>query len=160
LPAAGDRNTPRTILETCDPDPGVDPEASGDARRPLQFCVGGSAVALISILLAAAAGPPYLSLSSLNPWLVVYAIGLFTALFAVPFAIHARLGGELEADARWERALLLWGLVALAALGLGVLVALAAGGLDSHSLAASFATVTVAEAVLVLGSLVAWLLSN
>jgi hypothetical protein len=138
----------------------VDAESAADPRRPLLFCVGGSAIALASIGLAAVAGPPYLSLSSLNGWLIVYAIALFAALFSVPFAIHARLGGELEADARWERALLLWGAVALAMLGLGVLVALAAGGFDSDSLAGSFAAVTVAEAVLVLGSLVAWLLQN
>ena len=131
-----------------------------DRRRPLLFCVGGSAVAVASIGLAAVAGPPYLSLAALNPWLVVYAIALFAALFSIPFAIHARLGGELEADARWERALLLWGLVALAGLGLAILVALAAGGFHSDSLAGSFAAVTAAEAVLVLGSLVAWLLSN
>ncbi|MFL5870633.1 MAG: hypothetical protein ACJ75R_06095 [Solirubrobacterales bacterium] len=131
-----------------------------DPRRPLLFCVGGLAVAVVAIGLAAAAGPPYLSFGSLNPWLVVYAIGLFTALFAVPFAIHARLGGELESDARWERSLLLWGLVALGALGLAVLVALAAGGFGSDSLAGSVAAVTLAEAVLVLGSLIAWLLSN
>ena len=124
------------------------------------FCVGGSAVAAVSIGLAAVAGPPYLSLAALNPWLVVYAIGLFAALFSVPVAFHAHLGGELEADARWERALLLWGLVALAALAVAVLVALAAGGFDSGSLAGSFAAVTVVEAVLVLGSLAAWLLSN
>jgi hypothetical protein len=145
---------------TCDPQRGVDVDSGNDARRPLLFCAGGAAVAVVSIGLAAAAGPPYLSLAALNPWLVVYAIALFAALFSVPFAFHARLGGELEADARWERALLLWGLVALAALGIAVLVALAAGGFDSGSLAGSFAAVTLAEAVLVLGSLVAWLLSN
>src|SRR4051794_19378270 len=105
----GSKHTPRPIRRTCDPERGVDAEPSieaPDPRRPLLFCVGGLAVAVVAIGLAAAAGPPYLSFGSLNPWLVVYAIGLFTALFAVPFAIHARLGGELESDARWERSLL------------------------------------------------------
>jgi hypothetical protein len=116
-------------------------------------------VAALAIPLAGAAGPPYLSLSALNPWLAVYAIGLFTALFAAPFAIHARLGGLLEADARWERALLLWGAVALAMLAVALLVGLPTG-FASDSLAGSLAGVTLAEAVLVLGSLVAWLLAN
>jgi hypothetical protein len=110
-------------------------------------------------MLAGATGPPYLSLSALNPWLVVYAIGLFGALFATPFLIHARLGGALEADARWERALLLWGAVALAALALGLVAGLPSG-FASDSLAGSLGAVTVGEAVLVLGSLLAWLLAN
>jgi hypothetical protein len=137
----------------------VEPQHEAEARRPALFCAAGAAVAAISIPLAAAAGPPYLSLSELSPWVVVYAIGLFAALFATPFAIHARLGGRLEADARWERALLLWGAVALGALALGLLVGLPSG-FDPESLAGSLAGVTVAEAVLVLGSLLAWLLAN
>jgi hypothetical protein len=43
-----------------------------------------------------------------------------------------RLGGALEADARWERALLWWGALALGALALGLLLgALAGFGADS-----------------------------
>jgi len=137
----------------------LDSKADAEARRPALFCAAGAAVAAVAIPLAAAAGPPYLSLSDLSPWLVVYAIGLFAALFATPFAIHARLGGRLEADARWERALLLWGAVALATLAIGLLIGLPSG-FDSESLAGSLAAVTVAEGVLVTGSLLAWLLAN
>jgi hypothetical protein len=137
----------------------LDSKADVEARRPALFCAAGAAVAAVAIPLAAAAGPPYLSLSDLSPWLVVYAIGLFAALFATPFAIHARLGGRLEADARWERALLLWGAVALATLAIGLLIGLPSG-FDSESLAGSLAAVTVAEGVLVTGSLLAWLLAN
>lgn len=127
--------------------------------RPALFIAAGLATALVSLALAGAAGPPYLSLSELNPWLVVFAIGLFAALFATPFAIHARVGGLLEADARWERALLLWGAVALAALGLGLLAGLPSG-FGSDSLAGSAGLVAVVEAVLVLGTLAAWLLAG
>jgi hypothetical protein len=137
----------------------LEPKPDGEARRPALYCALGVAVAVVSALLAGATGPPYLSLSALNPWLVVYAIGLFGALFATPFLIHARLGGALEADARWERALLLWGAVALAALALGLVAGLPSG-FASDSLAGSLGAVTVGEAVLVLGSLVAWLLAN
>jgi hypothetical protein len=109
--------------------------------------------------LAAATGPPYLSLSGLNPWLVVFAVGLFAALFAAPFLIHASLGGWLEDDARWERALLWWGAACLLALVLGV--ALGAGsGFGADSLAGSLAAVVVAESLLVLATLAAWLLSS
>jgi hypothetical protein len=123
------------------------------------FLTLGAGVAVAAIPLAAATGPPYLSLGSLNPWLVPYAIGLFTALFATPFAIHRGLGGLLEADARWERALLWWGAISLVVLLLGALAG-APSGFDSDSLAGSLGLVTVVEAVLVLGTLVAWLVSG
>ena len=121
--------------------------------------VAGGAVAAVAVGLAAADGAPYLSFERLNPWLVVFAIGLFTALFATPFAIHRTIGGMLEADARWERALLWWGAVALAALALGLLLGLPSG-FGSDSLAGSVGLVICVEAVLVLGTLVAWLISG
>jgi hypothetical protein len=129
------------------------------ARRPTQFVALGAGIAAASIPLALAGGPPYLSLSSLSLWVVVYAIGLFVALFATPFAFHANLGGRLEGDARWERALLLWGAIALGALALGLLFGLPSG-FGSDSLPGSLGAVTVAQALLVLGSLVSWLLAN
>jgi hypothetical protein len=135
------------------------PTRSDDARTPATFMAIGAGVAVAAIPLAAATGPPYLSLDSLNPWLVPYAIGLFTALFATPFAIHRGLGGLLEADARWERALLWWGAVSLVVLALAALTG-APSGFDADSLPGSLALVTVVEAVLVLGTLVAWLLSG
>ena len=137
----------------------MDDRASSDARRPRLFVAAGAGSAAAAALLAAATGPPYLSLGAISPWVVVYAIGLFGALFAIPFALHASLGGELEADARWERALLLWGAVALAALALGLLVGLPSG-FAADSLAGSLGAVMAAEAVLVLASLLAWLLAN
>jgi hypothetical protein len=77
----------------------------------------------------------------------VFAIGLFVALFATPFAIHVALGGGLEADARWERALLLWGAVALGAVAIGLLCGLPSG-FGSASLAGSIGPVMVVEAAL------------
>ena len=135
------------------------PRRPDDARTPATFLAIGAGIAVAAIPLAAATGPPYLSLGSLNPWLVPYAIGLFTAVFATPFAIHRGLGGLLEADARWERALLWWGAGCVALLALGA-VAGAPSGFDSDSLAGSLGLVTVAEAMLVLGTLVVWLVSG
>ena len=132
---------------------------SENARSPAIFLVGGAAIAVLSVGLAAATGEPYLSLDALNPWLVTYAVGLFVALFATPFAIHRGLGGLLEADARWERALLYWGLVSLCALGLGLLCGLPPG-FASDSLPGSLGLVTVVEAVLVLATLAVWLVSG
>lgn len=123
------------------------------------FLTIGAGTAVVSILLAAAAGPPYLSLESLSPWIVTLAIGLFAALFATPFAIHGRLSGELERDARWERALLLWGAVAVGVLVVGLICGLPSG-FDSGSLAGAVGIVAIAEAVLVLATLVIWMLSD
>jgi hypothetical protein len=134
-------------------------EAPGAQRRAALFVAAGAAVAIVSIPLAAAAGPPYLSFSSLSPWLVTYAIGLFAGLFATPFFIHSRLGGELEADARWERALMWWGAVALAVLGASVILGLPSG-FDTDSLGGALGVVGICEAVLVLATLVFWLLSG
>ena len=136
----------------------MEPANSTD-RRPALFIAVGAGTALASILLAAAAGPPYLSLDSLSPWIVTLAIGLFAALFAVPFALHARLSGQLEGDARWERALVIWGGVALAVLALGLVCGLPSG-FDTDTLFGAIAIVLVVEAVLVLATLVVWMLSN
>lgn len=129
------------------------------ARVPALIAVSGAAIALVSIPLLAAAGRPFLSLDSLSPWLVTYAIGLFAALFAAPFAIHRRLGGLLEADARWERAILSWAALTAAVLAGGVLAGLASG-FDADSVAGAIALVTIAEAVLVLATVVVWILDN
>ena len=128
-------------------------------RAPALFCVAGVVVAAVAVPLAGAAGAPYLSFDALSPWIVVYAIGLFTALLAVPFALHRRLGGLLEEDARWERALLWWGAIAIAALAVGLLLGLPSG-FASDSLAGSVGLVTCVEAGLVLGTLAIWLLSG
>lgn len=128
-------------------------------RRPALFIAVGVGTTLVSVLLAAAAGPPYLSLDSLSPWIVTLAIGLFAALFATPFALHARLSDQLEGDARWERALLIWGAVALGVLAVGLICGLPSG-FDSGSLFGAIAIVAIVEAVLVLATLVVWMVSN
>jgi len=137
----------------------MQPEGLPEQRRALLFVLAGACLATVSIPLAAAAGPPYLSLASLSPWIVTFAIGLFAALFATPFLIHARLGDELEADARWERALLWWGAVSIGVLAAGVLCGLPSG-FAGDSLGGAVALVAVVEAVLVLATLVIWLLSG
>ena len=125
-------------------------------RRWALLAVTGVAVALVSVPLAVAAGAPYLSLGSISPWIVTFAVGLFGALFAAPFLIRGRLGGDLEGDARWERALLGWGAMALGVLALGLLLGVA-GGFGSDSLAGSLGLVAAVEAAMVLGTLGVWL---
>jgi hypothetical protein len=126
---------------------------------PTLALAAGLALATVSIPLAALAGGPFLSLESLSPWVVTFAIGLFVALFAIPFALHAGIGGLLEDDARWERALLWWGAITVGVLAIALVVGLATR-FDADSLAGSLAVVGAVEAVLVLVTLAAWLISG
>ena len=134
-----------------------DPETVN--RRWALVATAGAGVAVVSVPLAAIAGAPYLSLESISPWVVTYAIGLFAALFAAPFLIRSALGGRLEADARWERALLWWGAMAAVLLAFGVLAG-SVGGFDADSLAGSLGAVTAVEAAMVLATLGVWMASS
>jgi hypothetical protein len=134
-------------------------QPAAEDRRWTLLGTAGAAVAVVSIPLAAAGGEPYLSLDAISPWLVTFAIGLFGALFATPFLIRDRIGGVLEGDARWERALLWWGAVAVAVLAIGLACGLA-GDFASDSLAGSIGLVIAGEAILVLATLVVWMLSS
>jgi hypothetical protein len=147
----------------------VDPEGSPPSvggperdavRAPALAALAGLGVAIVSLPLAALDGAPYLSVDHVNGWIVVFAIGLFAALFAAPFVIErlmrvSRPGGE----ERWERALLVWGAVAAVLLAVAILVGLA-GSFSSSSLAGTVGLVAAAEAALVLGTLLVLLLSS
>ena len=67
-------------------------------------------------LFAAVAGEPYLSLESVNPWIVVFSIGLFAALFATPFVLESRRRAPRVPTARSAGSgrCSLWGAVTLA----------------------------------------------
>jgi hypothetical protein len=135
-------------------------EGDSDARIPVLIGVAGAAIALVSPPLAAAAGEPYFSLSDVNVWMVAFLGGVFTVLFAGPFAIEARLRERVaDRDARWERALLIWGGVCAVLLAGGLLVA-GATGFEGDSLIGSAGLLVAIAAGLVESTLVVWLLSG
>jgi hypothetical protein len=143
----------------------VDPEHVGDvepaAAWPAVGLVGGLAVAAISIVFAAVAGPPYLSFSSLSPWVALFAVATFVALFAVPFAANQRIvARDPDRGEAWEPAMLAWGAVALAALAFGVLLIAAGGFSPAHSLADAAGLLIVIETGVVLVLLLGWVLSS
>ena len=146
-------------------EPRVDPERVGQvepgAAWPTIGIVGGSAVALMSIALAAVAGSPYLSFSSLNPWIALFAVALFVALCAVPFALNQRIvGRDPEKTEAWEQAMVVWGAIAFVVLALGAVLIFAGEFSPSASLADAIGLLMTAESGLVLGVLLSWLLSG
>jgi hypothetical protein len=130
------------------------------ARAPTLVAVSGLSVAAIALVLAAVSGPPYLGLSGLNGWLVVFAAALFATLLAVPFLLERRLRRDYaDSDARWDRAMPVWGGIALLAVGAGALIGLT-GDFAGDSLAGSAGLVLAGEGGLVLIAVASVLLSG
>ena len=123
--------------------------------RPALLALGsGLALALVGLMMAAATGSPYLTSGDVNGWMVVFAVGLFAALFATPFLIEQALrASREEAEARWDYALPLWGGIALA---IGAVALLVGVGTDfaGDSLAGSAALIAVIETALVILTLI------
>ena len=98
---------------------------------------------------------PWISLGEIDPWSVVYAIGVFALLMVAPFALHRRIAEGSDRDRRWELAVVAWGGGALAAAaGFGLVVALAGGALEAAAAIGLIecALVVAAVAVLMLGT--------
>jgi hypothetical protein len=120
----------------------------------------GLFVAVASLLFAAIAGPPYLGLSGVNGWIVVFAAALFAVLIAVPFALEARLRDRYsESDARWDRAIPIWGGIALVVTVVGALVG-ASGDFAGDSLAGSAGLLAAGAGGLVLIAVATAMLSG
>jgi hypothetical protein len=132
----------------------------GDGERSGRFAaalaIGGGATAVVSLILAGAAGDPYLEADGVNGWLVVFAAGLLVALISFPFGLEVRLRGRYaDQDRRWEVSLLVWGAVALAILGISFLA-----GFDTGELAGAVALIAAIESGLVTATIGVWLLSG
>jgi hypothetical protein len=137
--------------------PQVEPAWSG----PTLALLAAAAVAAVSLLLAGLAGGPYLDLSSLNPWLAVFAISAFAALITVPFAVERLLkAAHPERSEHWERAMVIWGGVAAAALLVGVALIAAGGFSPGDSLADAVGLLLVIDAGMIVATLVVWVLSD
>jgi hypothetical protein len=119
-------------------------------RAGALVCGIGTGVAALSLVLAAAAGPPYLGLSGINGWIIVFAAALLAALIAIPFVIEARLrAAHADSDARWDRAIPIWGAIALVVTVVGALIG-ASGDFAGDSLAGSAGLVAAGAGGLVL----------
>ncbi len=112
------------------------PDATAGSTGAL-ICAIGTGLAALSLVLAAIAGPPYLGLSGINGWMIVFVAAVLAALIAIPFALEARLrGSHSDSDARWDRAIPAWGGIALVVTVAGALIG-ASGDFAGDSLAGS-----------------------
>ena len=132
----------------------------GDSERTGRvaalLAVAGGATAVASLLLAGAAGEPYLEADGVNGWLVVFAAGLLAALIAFPFGIELRLRERYaDRDRRWEISLLVWGGLAAAILVIAFLA-----GFDTGTLAGAAGLIAAIEAGLVVATIGVWLLAG
>lgn len=115
---------------------------------------GGVLVACLGALGVALGDGPHLSLDGLDPWLVVYAVGLLAALGAMPFPLHERFTSRTDdPDMQWEIALTAWGGIAVAGAIAFVILGLVAG-FGAASASGALAIVGLAECALVVGGLV------
>ncbi len=120
----------------------------------------GATLALIGALAVLVGDGPYLRLSSLSPWLMIFAVGLFGLLLFAPFAIHRLLAASSEdRDRRWELAVVAWGGLALALGGVFAVLALLEGFSTSSGLGA-LAVVAIFECALVVGAVLTMMLSS
>jgi hypothetical protein len=113
----------------------------------------GLLVAGLGALGVAVSDGPHLGFDHLDPWLIVFALGLLTALGALPFVLHARYEMRTEdRDRRWELALTAWG--AIAATGaVGFVLFGVVAGFGAASASGSLAIVGALACSLVVGGL-------
>jgi hypothetical protein len=134
-------------------------DATADRAGALT-CLIGLLVATLSLVLAAVAGPPYLGLSGINGWMIVFVAALLAALIAIPFVLEARLRGSYsDSDSRWDRAIPIWGGIALVVTVLGALIG-ASGDFAGDSLAGSAGLLAAGAGGLVLIAVATALLSG
>jgi membrane protease YdiL (CAAX protease family) len=134
-------------------------DATADRAGAL-ICLIGLLVAALSLVLAAIAGPPYLGLSGINGWMIVFAAALLAVLIAIPFVLEARLRGyHCDSDARWDRAIPAWGGIALIVTVVGALIG-ASGDFAGDSLAGSAGLLAAGAGGLVLIAVATALLSG
>jgi hypothetical protein len=123
------------------------------ARASLQLAVAGLVVAALGAIGTASGEEPHLSLGDLDPWLVIYALGLMLALGTGPYGLYDRFAGRIEdKNARWDMALSVWGGIALAGVVVFVAIGLI-GGFAAASLTGALAIVGAAVCGLVVGCL-------
>lgn len=130
------------------------------ARSARIALLAGALLAALGAVGVATSDEPELSLSSLDPWLVVYALGLLVALGALPFVLHERMAARTDdRDRRWELAVAAWGGIALIASAAFLVLGLALG-FDPDTAEGALAIVGLAASGLVVAGVGATMLAG
>lgn len=136
----------------------------GEGRGPLRVRTllgigyAGMAVALVGAIGVLSGEEPHLSWGDLDPWLVVFAIGVMVALGSAPYAIFQRHWTDIaDKDARWDRVMTAWGGLALL-VGAAFFAVGAIWGFAPATAAGSIAVVGMGCCALVFGTLVLFVL--
>jgi hypothetical protein len=111
-----------------------------------------AAIAALGAVGTLFADGPYLSASKgVEPWIAVWAVGLFGLLMYTPFALHRRQAAKTDdPDQSWERAVVGWGGAALAGAVVSALILWAGPG-PSHAIGA-LALTALLECGLIVGA--------
>lgn len=130
-------------------------------ERPASRLAAGIAAAMAAAgaVGTLAAGGPYISWSTVEPWVVVWALGLGGLLGVLPFQLRDGLARRVsDHERRWELAVAAWGAIGLAIGAVSVLVL--AAGEGSSSAAGALALVALLESGLVVAGVVLLLLAG
>lgn len=128
------------------------------ARSSLLVALGGILVAALGAIGVSTSGGTHLSFGDLDPWLVVYGIGLLVALGAGPYGLYERFtDAASDRDLRWDVALSIWGGIALVA-GLAFVALGLLAGFAPADASGSLAIVGVGACALVIGTLLLFVL--
>jgi len=120
----------------------------------------GAALTLAGLVGIVGGSGPHLDLGRIDPWLIVFAVGLGVAYGALAFGLHDIASRRTDdPEKRWERALTVWGLVAFAAVVLFALLG-AGAGFDPASAAGAIAVVGLFESALIVVALGAFVLGS
>ncbi len=129
-------------------------------RPVLLTGLGGALLAAIGAAGTAASSGTRLSFDGIDPWLIVFAVGLAVLFAAAAFGFHDRASARtVDPENRWERALSWWGL-SIAAVATGFALVGATAGFDPATAAGALALVALFECVLIIVALVALVLGT
>lgn len=129
--------------------------------RPVALtALGAGAVTVLGAAGVVAGSGRRLGFDTLDPWLVVFAVGLAALFGAAAFGFHDVASQRTDdPEKRWERALGMWGLLTAVATAGFALLGLAAG-FDTATAGGAIAITGLFECVLILGALIALVLGT
>jgi 4-hydroxybenzoate polyprenyltransferase len=129
--------------------------------RPVALtALGAAALTALGAAGVATGSGRRLGFDTVDPWLVVFALGLAVLFAAAAFGFHDVASRRTDdQENRWERALGMWGALTAAAAAGFVLLGLASG-FDAATAAGAIAITGLFECALILGALIALVLGT